>query len=62
MSDLRKIDVLWDDSPIDVTQEANFIWSTVLRRFECTFTSRKKIHFLTKSAETGNIQHIEFSK
>lgn len=83
MSDLRKIDVLWDDNPIDVTQEANFIWSianklrgvympdkygdvvipmTVLRRFECTFTSRKKIHFLTKSAETSNIQHIEFSK
>ena len=23
----RKIDFLWDDNPIDVTQEANFIWS-----------------------------------
>ena len=23
----RKIDVLWDDNPVDVTAEANFIWS-----------------------------------
>ena len=22
-----KIDMLWDDNPIDVTAEANFIWS-----------------------------------
>lgn len=27
MSDINKIDVLWDDNPVDVTQEANFIWS-----------------------------------
>jgi type I restriction enzyme M protein len=26
MADLNKIDVLWDDNPIDITQEANFIW------------------------------------
>lgn len=24
---INKIDVLWDDEPIDVTAEANFIWS-----------------------------------
>lgn len=24
---LNNIDVLWDDNPVDVTQEANFIWS-----------------------------------
>lgn len=24
---IRKIDVLWDDNPVDVTQDANFIWS-----------------------------------
>ena len=27
MSDLRKVDVLWDDNPVDITAEANFIWS-----------------------------------
>ena len=26
MTDKNKIDVLWDDNPVDVTQEANFIW------------------------------------
>ena len=25
--DERTIDVLWDDNPVDITQEANFIWS-----------------------------------
>jgi type I restriction enzyme M protein len=25
--DINKIDVMWDDSPIDVTNEVNFIWS-----------------------------------
>lgn len=27
MSDIKKIDVMWDDSPIDVSSEVNFIWS-----------------------------------
>ncbi len=27
MAELNKFDALWDDSPVDVTQEANFIWS-----------------------------------
>ena len=27
MPENKKIDVLWDDNPVDVTQEANFIWS-----------------------------------
>ena len=27
MSDNRAIDVLWDDNPVDITSEANFIWS-----------------------------------
>lgn len=27
MSDNRAIDVLWDDNPVDITAEANFIWS-----------------------------------
>lgn len=27
MSDLNKIDVMWDDSPINVSNEVNFIWS-----------------------------------
>ena len=27
MSAVNKFDVLWDDNPVDVTQEANFIWS-----------------------------------
>ena len=25
--DEKRIDVLWDDNPVDITQEANFIWS-----------------------------------
>ena len=24
---MKNIDVLWDDKPVDVTSEANFIWS-----------------------------------
>lgn len=27
MADLKKIDAMWDDSPIDVSTEVNFIWS-----------------------------------
>ncbi len=27
MNELKKIDVLWDDTPVDITEEANFIWS-----------------------------------
>lgn len=27
MEDIKKIDVMWDDSPIDVSAEVNFIWS-----------------------------------
>lgn len=27
MADMKKIDVMWDDSPIDVSSEVNFIWS-----------------------------------
>ena len=28
MTDIKnKIDMLWDDDPVDVTSEANFIWS-----------------------------------
>ena len=27
MNELNKIDVLWDDNPVDITEEANFIWS-----------------------------------
>lgn len=23
----QKIDVLWDDNPVDISEEANFIWS-----------------------------------
>lgn len=23
----KDIDVLWDDNPVDITNEANFIWS-----------------------------------
>ena len=27
MTDNKILDTMWDDNPIDVTQEANFIWS-----------------------------------
>ena len=27
MDELKKIDILWDDDPVDVSSEANFIWS-----------------------------------
>lgn len=23
----QKIDILWDDNPVDISEEANFIWS-----------------------------------
>lgn len=26
-NDKKAIDVLWDDNPVDITAEANFIWS-----------------------------------
>lgn len=31
MPDTQKIDVLWDDNPIDITAEANFIWSIAIK-------------------------------
>ena len=27
MSGNKILDTMWDDNPIDITQEANFIWS-----------------------------------
>ena len=27
VTDIKKIDVLWDDNPVDISAEANFIWS-----------------------------------
>ena len=27
MADPKKLDLLWDDNPVDITPEANFIWS-----------------------------------
>lgn len=27
MSDKKVIDAMWDDSPVDVSTEVNFIWS-----------------------------------
>ena len=27
MADISKIEELWDDNPIDVSSEVNFIWS-----------------------------------
>ena len=27
MSENKILDTMWDDNPIDITQEANFIWS-----------------------------------
>lgn len=27
MSNIKKVDVLWDDNPVDISAEANFIWS-----------------------------------
>jgi len=27
VTEVKKIDVLWDDNPVDITSEANFIWS-----------------------------------
>ncbi len=27
MADIKKNDAMWDDSPIDVSAEVNFIWS-----------------------------------
>lgn len=27
MTDIKKIDVLWDDNPVDISAEANFIFA-----------------------------------
>lgn len=27
MTHEQKIDILWDDNPVDISEEANFIWS-----------------------------------
>lgn len=27
MAHEQKIDILWDDNPVDISEEANFIWS-----------------------------------
>ena len=64
MSENKILDTMWDDTPIDITQEANFIWSianklrgsympdhygdviipmTILRRFECALSDKRKV-------------------
>ena len=40
MSTVNKFDVLWDDNPVDVTQEANFIWS-IANKLRNTFMPDK---------------------
>ena len=40
MAEIRPIDVMWDDSPIDVTTEANFIWS-IANKLRGTYQSEK---------------------
>ena len=30
MADKQMIDAMWDDSPIDVSAEVNFIWSIAI--------------------------------
>lgn len=40
MAELNKIDALWDDSPVDVTTEVNFIWS-IANKLRGTYQSDK---------------------
>ena len=40
MATLSKIDALWDDSPVDVTTEVNFIWS-IANKLRGTYQSDK---------------------
>lgn len=40
MAEIRPIDVMWDDSPIDVTTEVNFIWS-IANKLRGTYQSEK---------------------
>ena len=30
MTHEQKIDILWDDNPVDISEEANFIWSIAI--------------------------------
>ena len=53
MADISKIEEFWDDNPIDVSVEVNFIWSiankykdviipmVIIRRFECALQETK---------------------
>ena len=58
MADKQIIDAMWDDSPVDVSTEVNFIWSianklrgpyrsdkykdVIIRRFECALAPTKQ--------------------
>ena len=40
MSEIKKIDAMWDDSPVDVSAEVNFIWS-IANKLRGTYQSDK---------------------
>lgn len=40
MSDKKVIDAMWDDSPVDVSTEVNFIWS-IANKLRGTYQSDK---------------------
>ena len=42
MADKKIIDAMWDDSPIDVSTEVNFIWS-IANKLRGTYQSDKYI-------------------
>ncbi|MBR4319516.1 MAG: type I restriction-modification system subunit M N-terminal domain-containing protein, partial [Oscillospiraceae bacterium] len=40
MSEIKKIDAMWDDTPVDVSAEVNFIWS-IANKLRGTYQSDK---------------------
>ena len=48
MSENKILDTMWDDNPIDITQEANFIWS-IANKFNTTVANLKSLNNLSSN-------------
>lgn len=64
MAQKQTIDAMWDDSPIDVSTEVNFIWS-IANKLRGTYQSDKYkdviIPMVKTSAKNNTQQDFEFS-
>ena len=58
MAEKQKMDAMWDDSPIDVSTEVNFIWS-IANKLRGTYQSDKYKDVIIPMVITGCGQFLD---